>query len=303
MQADDTLARPAEFLLLPHPRTSQPAYFLPPSSDRKDSQFYELQVVKSDRKNRSWFLYGNGDGPVHEGEKLDVAGDGHGWVKQDGALHTLNPIDPALLMLPLLEPLLASADPSAEAGSYLPLDDLFELISSTQYRRLAEAHNAALPSSSKEGTDAQAQRADESGDTPWPDILSLVQYPAIHAALAKLCSTQDLSAVGFGASGGASSTASDPRTTAYRPSAGKIGALLARKLAALSSAEAFEAHPATLGRKLAKGVDMGASKEEERRERVKIAADIVRNYVPVGVKGGKSKIETLFDTIVEEELA
>lgn len=62
------------FLVLPHPRTSTPAYFLPhKDSQTGNEQILELQVVRGERKERSWMLNGSGS---------QGAPDEKGWVLQ-----------------------------------------------------------------------------------------------------------------------------------------------------------------------------------------------------------------------------
>lgn len=58
------------FLLLPHPRTHAPAYFVV-----DEAKTYELQAVSKDR--RSWML--NGSGENGSGDAGDAS---QGWVMQ-----------------------------------------------------------------------------------------------------------------------------------------------------------------------------------------------------------------------------
>lgn len=60
--------RGQRFLLLPHPRTHAPAYFV---MDDEQGEAYELQAVSKER--RSWMLNGR-QGAIEEG--------GQGWVMQ-----------------------------------------------------------------------------------------------------------------------------------------------------------------------------------------------------------------------------
>lgn len=72
------------FLLLPHPRTGLPTYFLPACSASQGGdgianladcdEIYELQAVRNEKHSRSWFLNGGDD----QGD--DVTG--RGWVMQ-----------------------------------------------------------------------------------------------------------------------------------------------------------------------------------------------------------------------------
>lgn len=74
------------FLLLPHPRTGLPTYFLPAcSTNQSDNRYasiaecdeiYELQAVKNEKNTRSWFLNGSED------PSGGADGTGKGWVMQ-----------------------------------------------------------------------------------------------------------------------------------------------------------------------------------------------------------------------------
>lgn len=83
------------FLLLPHPRTSLPTYFLPGKAstgdNNADPEMYELQAVKSDKKSRSWMLNARKKAgekqeqppiPESQAEDSDPYGDGKGYVLQ-----------------------------------------------------------------------------------------------------------------------------------------------------------------------------------------------------------------------------
>ncbi|CAO1633355.1 unnamed protein product [Sympodiomycopsis kandeliae] len=116
LEASDKKPR---FLLLPHPRTGLPTYFLPARSAAAVDQqgydeLYELQAIRSDKKSRSWFL----NGGQADQEVLKK-----GYVIQDGTLHLLLRIDPTFLLLNLLSYTLTSS-------TYLSVEDLFEESSS-----------------------------------------------------------------------------------------------------------------------------------------------------------------------------
>ena len=87
-------------------------------------------------------------------------------------------------------------------------------------------------------------------------------------------------------------------STPLRLSVSKVTQLLRDKTAALSTTDVFESSPATLGRALAKRLDNYATEREETRERIKIAAEVVRGYVPEG-----GKLEALLDEVLKSALS
>lgn len=76
-------SRPAPFLLLPHPRTGVPTYYITARSGSSGSdlpnidEVYELQAVRNDKSSRSWFLNGSGSGEDSDHDPLK-----RGWVVQ-----------------------------------------------------------------------------------------------------------------------------------------------------------------------------------------------------------------------------
>ncbi|KAI0745770.1 ribonuclease H2, subunit B [Earliella scabrosa] len=101
---DDGLAesRGVRFMRMPHPRTGIPALFLPYELPEDGSSvILEVQAVCPPNK-RSWFMRSE--------------------VLEDGKLLVMTPIDPAFLLIPLLQTTL----PSEGHGNFRPLDDIFE---------------------------------------------------------------------------------------------------------------------------------------------------------------------------------
>ncbi|PWN20145.1 hypothetical protein BCV69DRAFT_283682 [Microstroma glucosiphilum] len=259
---------PKQFLLLPHPRTALPAYFLPsaasssstpssaePTAEEYD-EIYELQSSKSDRKARSWFLGGSKGEGDEEGESAETRGlaGEKGWVIQDFSLHLLSRIDSAFLLLPMLDVLLPPPTPKSttepaptsapatllvDSGSYLPAEDLFESVAGTMHRRLLQARSKLAG----KGAAAAPTGVDEEGS--WADIPSFGQLSLARKALEKLCSIQKAGEVGTDGKG----------EQYFRPSPQRIVSFLQRKVLALSTPEVFHSHPATLGRMLDRAVD------------------------------------------------
>ncbi|KAJ3555767.1 hypothetical protein NM688_g2389 [Phlebia brevispora] len=94
--------RGLRFLRLPHPRTGIPSLYLPyQTSQTNKSCIAEVQTIDPPNK-RSWFMSDNA-------------------ILENGNLLVMTPIDPAFLLIPVLQ---ATTDGSA--GTFRPMDDVFE---------------------------------------------------------------------------------------------------------------------------------------------------------------------------------
>ncbi|CAO1621763.1 unnamed protein product [Parajaminaea phylloscopi] len=259
-------------LLLPHPRTSLPAYFI---LDDDGEAIYELQGLKGEKKIRSWFLYGSGESGESTGNEA-----GKGWVIEDGTLQMVSRIDPLFLLLALFDP-----PDDAASTSYLPPDDLFESAAARHYTRRAQAYNASLP---KEGTDARVEESGGNSNSTWDDIVAFGSSRAGRAALDRCSDTQDLDSTG--------------EALAYRLSEGKVLHSLRAKLKALATPACFETHSSLLGRPLARQTEIDASSAELATARIRIAADAIRNYIPAASASGSTRSwEDVFDAVVRAE--
>ncbi|KAJ2922730.1 hypothetical protein H1R20_g14368, partial [Candolleomyces eurysporus] len=125
-----------QYLSLPHPRTGHFALFLP-----TDTQILEVQAV-SPTNPRSWFL------------DQDVI--------EDGKLLVMTPIDPAFLLIPLLE-----------YGKFRTVDNIFDDISS----------NMKGPEGEQIGADSAQVKS----------VFSLVSLKCTQVALRRVCENKDLS--------------------------------------------------------------------------------------------------------------
>ncbi|GLB37612.1 putative ydr279p protein family (RNase H2 complex component) [Lyophyllum shimeji] len=142
------------FIRLPHPRTGIPSLFLPYDTPSDASLpcaqrgILEVQAI-SPPDPRSWFLDED--------------------VISDGKLLIMTPIDPAFLLIPILQ---AVHPCDGSAGTYRPADDIFE--------------------------DAAAKLHATSGkpdDGPWiltKDIIRFGSLPCVKAALAHICDVKDI---------------------------------------------------------------------------------------------------------------
>ncbi|PWN31146.1 hypothetical protein BDZ90DRAFT_258182 [Jaminaea rosea] len=181
------------FLLLPHPRTHAPAYFV---MDDEQGEAYELQAVSKER--RSWMLNGR-QAAVEEG--------GQGWVMQDGSLHLLLPLDPIFLLLPLLPV-------PTTSSSYLTSDDIFDSAASRHYAARVKAYNA-LAGQSQAQNEGVAALDEDAGI--WEDVVAFGRSKTAQKALERCCDVQAIS----------------PTLSAYRPSLPTLRSILHAKLQAL----------------------------------------------------------------------
>ncbi|KAH9048312.1 ribonuclease H2, subunit B [Lactarius hengduanensis] len=136
-------------LRLPHPRTAVPSLFLPYRRPKPAGGsgggwgILEVQSV-SPPNPRSWFFT--------EGE-----------VVSDGKLLVMTPIDPAFLVIPILQ---AIKPKDGSAGIFQPMDDIFD--------------------------EAASKIVQGSTTIPQEDIISLTRYDCIVDALKRVCDFQDI---------------------------------------------------------------------------------------------------------------
>ncbi|KAH9061335.1 ribonuclease H2, subunit B [Lactarius vividus] len=136
-------------LRLPHPRTAVPSLFIPygrPEPAGGPSGGWGILEVQSvsPPNPRSWFFT--------EGE-----------VVSDGKLLVMTPIDPAFLVIPILQ---AIKPKDGSAGIFQPMDDIFD--------------------------EAASKIVQGSTTIPQEDIVSLTRYDCIVDALKRVCDFQDI---------------------------------------------------------------------------------------------------------------
>lgn len=96
---------------------------------------------------------------------------------------------------------------------------------------------------------------------------------------------------------------SETPALAYRPSTVKVCQVLQHKLRALASASCFDAHPLLLDHPLVKQTDLDAPSSQIAMNRLRIAADSIRNYVPKGpVIAGTRAWEDILDQALRQEI-
>ncbi|KAF8482899.1 ribonuclease H2, subunit B [Russula ochroleuca] len=226
-------ASTTSFLRLPHPRTALPALFLPyrlaqradvSSGSEDEWGILEVQSV-SPPNQRSWFFM--------EGE-----------VISDGKLLVMTPIDPAFLLIPILQ---AIKPNDGSAGLFQPLDDIFDEAMPKIVRSVNErtSEDASPHSISQE------------------DMLFLTRCDCVINALKRICDFQNIT----------------PELTVYRYSEDKVIEYLQAKVSRLSK-HAVAEKSRTLIRNLAKDGLMDDGKENLLElGRLRMACNLVSQYV------------------------
>ncbi|KAF8813795.1 hypothetical protein BYT27DRAFT_7180561 [Phlegmacium glaucopus] len=232
--------RPLRVFRLPHPRTSLPSLFLPFESSGADgeeiSKILEIQAV-SPPEERSWML----------GKR----------VIADGKLLTMTPIDPAFLLLPIMQ---AIQPLDGSTLQFRTADDLFE-----------EAANIfgkppAVDSSSTETNDTFILAQ---------DIIDLWSLKCMRKAVRSICDVKNIAA----------------DIVVYRFSPSKINEYLRTKVAHLEKCAALESR--TIVRELAKDGLMEDGQEDLLRlGRIRSCCDLLAQYLPPDIR---SKLLASYD--------
>jgi hypothetical protein len=166
------LAHGGRFLVLPHPRTGIPTYYLHSShasasastagsnAASADGELFELSTIKDTKHDRSWMV------------------SGVNTVVSAGQLEVLSRVDVRFLVISLLYSALGDR-------KFRSLEDTFEQIALGLYaKRSDEAVEAvAALKASTEAKDADASRE-------WSDILTFGSLPLVHTALAQVADVQ-----------------------------------------------------------------------------------------------------------------
>ncbi|PWN53978.1 hypothetical protein IE53DRAFT_337920 [Violaceomyces palustris] len=290
-------------LVLPHPRTGNPSYFLPyhpsesphptGSSDQSggdrdlkgesEGGILQLQVIRQDKSERSWFISGADDD------------DG------DGALHLLTPIDPIFLLLPILYSVMSDAKPP-----FLPLEDLFDQAALNLYRSRISKHAERMDRIKKDeklggisscstaskngrigsgggtglnrldGTEGEGGAGEGEEEMVWEDVIRFGRTLAAKRGLERICQVQEIS----------------PTLNAYRISHPKLFSVLGSKLERLSSEQTFSKSPNTLGRALNRRLERDGDEGEALRLRRQISFDVLEGFLNQDVaRAWKAELE------------
>jgi len=220
-------------LRLPHPRTAIPSLFLPYRRVRvvncpQDNEWEILEVQSVSPPNeRSWFFT--------ESEVLS-----------DGKLLVMTPIDPAFLLIPILQAVKPS---DGSAGIFQPFNDIFDEAAAKVVQAVNGGASHNTPIISQE------------------DILFLTRCDCIVGALEMICDFQIIT----------------PELTVYRLSEDKVIEYLQAKVTRLSNHTVAE-KSRTIMRNLAKDGLMDDGKEDLLElGRIRSACNLVSQYVTYGL--------------------
>ncbi|KAJ7747352.1 ribonuclease H2, subunit B [Mycena metata] len=225
-------SKPAtQFLRLPHPRTGIPSLFLPyhpqkPDGPKRDS-ILEVQAVAPTHA-RSWFI----------GQE----------VVADGKLLVMTPIDPAFLLIPILQSVYPENTTNAV---FRPADEIFD----------DAAANLEESSTAAGDKDASLIVSKE-------DVLRFTSMECCKDALKRVCDVKEIM----------------EDITVYRFSEPKVVEYLRVKVQRLSTPETVEVSR-TMIRNLAKDGLMEDGKENLLEVgRVRAACDLVAQYILPGIR-------------------
>ncbi|KAI0093265.1 ribonuclease H2, subunit B [Irpex rosettiformis] len=227
---EPALGKDLQFLRLPHPRTGVPSLFLPyQRRGTKQRSIVEVQVVAPINK-RSWLL-------------------SEGQVLENGKLLIMTPIDPAFLLIPVLQPLVPT---DGSSGTFRPLDDIFEL---------ASEKVMATPPHEPDPKDPSTCLSKE-------DIATFLSLQCVHSAMKRVCEVKEVTS----------------EITVYRYSPDKVLEYLKSKVDKLNSPVLLETSK-TLVRAWAKEGLMEDGKEALLEAgQLKSACDLVCQYAPPNVR-------------------
>ncbi|KAJ7163611.1 ribonuclease H2, subunit B [Mycena crocata] len=221
----------SQFLRLPHPRTGLPSLFLPYSPQSNDESkrdaVLEVQAV-APTNPRSWFI----------GQE----------VVSDGQLLVMTPIDPAFLLIPILQSVYHEG---GDQGMFRPADEIFE----------DAAANLEESSTSTAGKDSSLLITRE-------DVIRFSSLKCCINALKHVCDVKEIT----------------EDITVYRFSPKMVVQYLRIKVGRLSSPETVEVSR-TMVRNLAKDGLMEDGKEKLLEVgRIRAACDLVAQYTPPGIR-------------------
>ncbi|KAI0344673.1 hypothetical protein BDW22DRAFT_1354793 [Trametopsis cervina] len=222
--------RNLRFLRLPHPRTGVPSLFLPYElRDAKQTSILEVQMIAPPNQ-RSWFL-------------------SEGQVLENGNLLMMTPIDPAFLLIPLLQ---TTIPLNGGTATFRPLDDVIDL--AVEKMTLSPPY----PPDPKDPTTRISQK----------DIRTFLSLDCAHSAMKRVCEVKEITS----------------EITVYRYSVEKVISYLKIKVDRLNNPELFETSR-TLVRTLAKDGLMEDGKEQLLEAgRLKSACDLVCQYAPTTIR-------------------
>ncbi|KAI0374034.1 hypothetical protein BV20DRAFT_1033454 [Pilatotrama ljubarskyi] len=206
------------FLRLPHPRTGIPSLFVTHESSQASS-ILEVQSVTPPNR-RSWFMQDE--------------------VEEDGKLLVMTPVDPAFILIRLLQ---ASLSVDGAVGNFRPADDIIE-----------EAADKATTSPAAEGA----------GSVCASDILHLSSLRCIHSAMRRVCEYKDIT----------------PEITVFRYSPERVHNYLRAKVSRLTVENICELSRTLVRNLAKDGLLEDGREALLSSARVRVACDLVSQYLP-----------------------
>ncbi|EST06563.1 Ribonuclease H2, subunit B [Kalmanozyma brasiliensis GHG001] len=150
-------AQSGRFLVLPHPRTLVPTYYLSlPSSSSSAAGLLELTTLQDTRYSRSWML-------SHLNQVLS-----------SGQLEILAPVDVRFLLISLL---------SLLSGGYRSVEDCFEQVALDLWANRKEALSSSVP---------EVKAAEGGMEEVWSDVVAFGNLDGVQEAMRDVCDTQTL---------------------------------------------------------------------------------------------------------------
>ncbi|SPC63651.1 uncharacterized protein UHOD_01005 [Ustilago sp. UG-2017b] len=255
-------ARDGRCLILPHPRTQVPTYYLysenapkpsSASSDTSKGELFELSTLKDTKYDRSWMISG-----VNE-------------VISSGQLEILSRVDVRFLVTSLLYSVLVDS-------KFRSLEDIFEQIALGLHGKRKEEMIDSIVALKSDLGEGEGGDGKGSVQQEWTDIVTFGNLPIVKDALQEVADVQDL----------------PNGEQAYRISTSKVFPILDARHARLSQQSTFAASPNILGRSferrwplesdpspyLVAGMEESADCKEAKELRRKIAAEIIATNLP-----------------------
>ena len=167
-------ARDGRFLLLPHPRTTVPSYFLHSETSGSSTisnaglgEMFELSTLKDAKYDRTWMISGLNQ------------------VISSGQLEILSKVDVRFLVISLLYCALSD-------GKFRSHEDTFDQIALALHSRRRAEMFESIPELKAKLNEKGAIDGDESGGVQqeWTDILTFGNLPLVKAALEEVADVQ-----------------------------------------------------------------------------------------------------------------
>ncbi|KAF8973124.1 ribonuclease H2, subunit B [Flammula alnicola] len=243
---------PLRVLRLPHPRTGLPSLFLPvewlPSMPENPASLLEIQAV-SPTEERSWIM----------GEE----------VVADGKLLSMTPIDPAFLLLPIMQ---ATQPVDGSTPPFRTADDLFDEAA----RRLGATND------SEAALSLHIQ-----------DLLNFCSLACTRKSLARLCDVKEISS----------------EIVVYRYSPTKFMEYMRSKVAHLSKSAALDGSRTLIRSLAKDGLMEDGQEALWTLGRIRACCDLVAQYLPLDLRNALmstydfSKLQKHLDSNQEEAIA